>query len=392
MRGTCRGTAPRRRDRADPRGRSSPHEDPLVGGPASRPRASARRARRSSLVEDARAAEEPCRPVAEVEDRCSRRRGARSDDDSMSAGLERGVGVRRSVRADRPGRGAGPRRPNTCATRRARTRTEQPVGRPLDHCELRRPSPAIRSAPQHDAAARRPVTPQLARGDIGERRGLRRAATQAGSVRAGGRAAGHPSRRRRRPGCRVRSTYAIRVSVAVPVQRGDRTPGRASVQRTSPSGSSAASSFAPRRDDEAPEGRPARLAVPAEEPLLAVRVDDPDAGVGGDEQPSAARGARRAPAARRSTPTTSRTAVEHGPPGGARERAAEDRERGQGDQPTTQPSAAAHRGTGSRSANAASTTRAGSLAQPRASGTSIRSSSRLTAAPASRRARVADGS
>ena len=69
----------------------------------------------------------------------------------------------------------------------------------------------------------------------------------------------------------------------MPVQRGDATPGRESVQRTSPSGSSAASSFA-RRDDEAPERRPARLPVLAEQSLRAVLLNDPDARVGRDEK------------------------------------------------------------------------------------------------------------
>ena len=45
----------------------------------------------------------------------------------------------------------------------------------------------------------------------------------------------------------------------------------------------------PRRDDEAPERRPAGLAVPREQPLRAVRLDDPDAGSGGDEKPAARR-------------------------------------------------------------------------------------------------------
>ena len=62
------------------------------------------------------------------------------------------------------------------------------------------------------------------------------------------------SRRRATTRSPLRSTYAIRVSVSLPVQRGERTPGRASVQRTSPSGSSAASSFSRAATTKRPKG------------------------------------------------------------------------------------------------------------------------------------------
>ena len=61
-------------------------------------------------------------------------------------------------------------------------------------------------------------------------------------------------RRLRRLGAPEPSTYAIRVFASVPVHLGERTPGRASVQRTSPSGSSATSSFSPAATTNRPNG------------------------------------------------------------------------------------------------------------------------------------------
>jgi len=71
----------------------------------------------------------------------------------------------------------------------------------------------------------------------------------------------------------------------------------------------------PRRDDEAAERRPGGLAIASEQPLRAVRLDDPRPARGVDEQP-AGRGQREQLALRFFTPTASRIAWITDRPGG----------------------------------------------------------------------------
>ena len=81
----------------------------------------------------------------------------------------------------------------------------------------------------------------------------------------------------------------MRVLVALPVQRGNRTPGRASVQRTVPSGSSVDELVGSGGGDVAAERRPRGVVVGAEQPSRAVGVRDPGAAAGGDEEPPGSR-------------------------------------------------------------------------------------------------------
>ena len=79
--------------------------------------------------------------------------------------------------------------------------------------------------------------------------------------------------------------YAIRVSVlrAAPARQADVRPRERPAHR--PVGRQGGELVRARGDDEAAERRPGRLAVGAEQPLRAVLLDDPDAGVGAHEQP-----------------------------------------------------------------------------------------------------------
>ena len=74
------------------------------------------------------------------------------------------------------------------------------------------------------------------------------------------------------------------VSVTVPAQRGDLTSERASVQRTSPSGSSAASSFSRVTATKRPKGDHVGLPIVAQQPSRSIFGDHPHAGTRGDEQ------------------------------------------------------------------------------------------------------------
>ena len=81
------------------------------------------------------------------------------------------------------------------------------------------------------------------------------------------------------------------MSVCVPAHAGKRGAGRASVQRTSPFGSSATSSLARVAGDEEPVRREGRVAVAPQAPAGAVGADEPRAAAAGHEQ--LARGRQR---------------------------------------------------------------------------------------------------
>ena len=184
-----------------------------------------------------------------------------------------------------------------------------------------------------------------------------------------------------------REKYAIRVSVLVPPQRGRRTFGRASDQRTVPPGVRATSSFArvattkrPKGDHDASRYGPSSRFEPSCSTTHAPESADTSSRPGAGREKSAG--------ALSSTPTTSRISSRTARPGGLSSPAS-----------TTSAAAAAasgfherRRGCGSRSANAAETTAHVRVRAPCSFGSSIRSKRSLTATPRAHRARVAGAS
>ena len=179
----------------------------------------------------------------------------------------------------------------------------------------------------------------------------------------------------------------MRVSVAVPVQPGKLTAGRAKRPAHVSVRLERASSLARGGDDEASERRPRCLAVRAERPPRAIRLHDPQPASdatssrpGAGSEKSAGCAVRRRPPreSRRSPPgrAATRDAAHRAAPARARPRAA---------------SAAAPATRLARRERRRTTSRARSRAAS-ASGTSTRSSSSFTAAPASHPARAAAAS